>query len=194
VPFPNCSSQVGKIPTQAKTAWVGHPLIFYDQICNFRLLDFQIGLGLEHLAHFEAIGLLVTLGARRPDGRATGSVQQAELDADRVGDFTHDSAQGVNLTYKVAFRDAANRRVAGHLSDQIDVQGEEPRLQAHAGTRYRGLAAGMAGADYDYIELFSESGHLNSQFYFSNGVEQLRRLCVEPIMSGTECLSFPAQN
>ena len=68
--------------------------------------------------------MLVTLGAWGPDSRATGSVQQTELDADRVGDFTHDSAQGVNLTYKVAFRDAANCRVAGHLSDQIDVQGK----------------------------------------------------------------------
>ena len=46
--------------------------------------------------------------------------------------------------------------VARHLRDQVDVERVERGLQAHARGRHRGLASGMAGADYDNVELFGE--------------------------------------
>jgi len=68
-----------------------------DQICDFGLLDFQIRLGFEDLAHFEAIGLLVALGAGRPDCGAAGGVKQSKLNADGVGDLAHDAAKSIDL-------------------------------------------------------------------------------------------------
>jgi hypothetical protein len=49
-------------------------------------------LGFEDLAHLDAVKLLVALGARAPDGGAARGVEEAELDADGIGDFAHDAA------------------------------------------------------------------------------------------------------
>jgi hypothetical protein len=131
---------------------------FQDQICDFGLLDFQIRLGLQDLSHLQAIGLLVTLGAWRPHGWTSGGVEQAELDADGVGDFAHDAAQGIYFADQVSLGDAADGWIAGHLGNEIDVQGIERRPQAHTGSGHGGFAAGMSGADDDYFELFGEVG------------------------------------
>src|SRR5580704_2533042 len=44
--------------------------VFDDQTCHLRLLDREIRLRLQHLAHLEAVGLLVALRPRRPYRRA----------------------------------------------------------------------------------------------------------------------------
>ena len=87
------------------------------------MLDFQVRLRLQDLAHFQAIGLLIALGAWRPHGRSPGSVEQAELDADGVGDLPHDAAQGIDFADQVSLGDTADGWVAGHLGNEIDVQG-----------------------------------------------------------------------
>ncbi len=106
------------------------------------------------------------MGARRPDGRAARSIQQAELDADRVGDFAHDAAEGVDFADQMSLGDAADGGIAGHLRDQVDVQRVERGLQAHAGRGHGGFASGMSGADHDYVELFGELH--GSSFYREN--------------------------
>ena len=131
-------------------------IVFHDQICHLRLLDLQIRLRLQYLSHLEAVSLLVALRARRPYGRAARSVQQTELDADRIRDLAHDSAKSIHLADQMSLGDAANRRVARHLRDEIDVQRVERGLQSHACGGHGGLASGMASADDDYIELFRE--------------------------------------
>lgn len=93
-----------------------------DQICDFGLLDFQVGLGFEDLAHFEAIGLLVALGAGRPDGGAAGSIQQSKLNADGVSDLAHDAAESIDFADQMTLRNASDGGIAGHLRDKIDVQ------------------------------------------------------------------------
>ena len=60
----------------------------------------------------------------------------------------------------MTFGDAADRRVARHLRDQVDVECEQRRLQPHARRGHRGLASGVAGADNNDIELFREL-HVN---------------------------------
>ena len=79
------------------------------------------GLRLEHLAHLHAILLLVALRARRPDGGAARGVEQAELDADGVGDLAHDSAERVDFAHQMALGDAADGGVAGHLRDEVEI-------------------------------------------------------------------------
>ena len=129
-----------------------------EDVGDFGLLDEEVGLLLEELAHADAVEGLVALGAGAPDGGAAGGVEQAELDACGVGDLADDAAEGVDLADEVAFGDAADGGVAAHLGDQVEVKGEQGGAQAHAGGGDGGLAAGVSGADDDDIELFGE-GH-----------------------------------
>ena len=128
--------------------------LFDEQLGDLGLLDLEIGLALEHLAHLEPVLLLVALRAGRPDGGTARGVEQTELDADRVGDFAHDAAEGVDFAHQVSLGNAADGRIAGHLRDQIDVEREQRGAQPHARGSHGGFAAGMAGADNDYVVLF----------------------------------------
>ena len=139
---------------------------FDDQFRYFSLLDLEIGLGFQDLAHLQAIGLLVTLSARRPNRRASGGIQETELDANCVGNFGHDAAEGIDFTDKMPLGDAADRRVTRHLRDEIDVERVERGFQSHAGRSHGGFAAGMTRADNDYFVVFSELPHA----FYSSGV------------------------
>src|ERR1019366_8536799 len=132
----------------------------HNHIRHLGLLDLQVRLRLEHFAHLQAISLLVALRPRRPDGGSTRSVEQAELDSDRVRDLAHDAAKSVHFAHQMPLRDAADGRVTRHLRDQIDVQGIESRLQSHASGSHRGFASGMAGTDNHYLEMFVKCLHV----------------------------------
>ncbi len=107
----------------------------------------KVRLRLQDFAHAEAVQLLVHLGARRPDGRTARSIQQAELDADGIGDFAHDAAERVDFPNEVTLGDAADGWIATHLRDQVQVHGDHGGAQANAGAGARGFTAGVAGAD-----------------------------------------------
>src|SRR5262249_45236898 len=64
-----------------------------NQTGHFRLLDLQIRLRLQNLTHLQPVSLLVPLRPRRPHSRPSRSIQQPELNSDRVGDFAHDPAE-----------------------------------------------------------------------------------------------------
>ena len=80
------------------------------------------------------------------------TVEDAELDAALVGGDRHRAAQRIDFLDQVALADAADRRVAAHLSERLDVVRQQQRLAAHAGGRQGGLGAGMAAADDDDVE------------------------------------------
>ena len=129
----------------------------------------QAGLGFEDFAHFDAVELLVALGAGTPDGGAAGGVEEAELDADGVGDLAHDAAEGVDFADQVAFGDAADGRIAGHLGDQVEVHGDDRGLEPHARGGHGGFAAGVARADDGDVVLFGKTHSLSilRSFWFS---------------------------
>ncbi len=127
-----------------------------DQRLHFRLLDFQIGLRLQNLAHLDPVGLLVALRPRRPDRRPARRIQEAELDTHRIRNFAHDAAQCIHFAHQVPLGNPTHRWIAGHLRNQIDVERVERRFQAHACGGHCGFASGMARADHDHIELFGE--------------------------------------
>jgi hypothetical protein len=47
-----------------------------------------------------------------------------------IYDAPHYAAQSVYLSHKMAFSDAADSRIAGHLAYQIQIQGNERGLRA----------------------------------------------------------------
>jgi hypothetical protein len=104
--------------------WRRSVLRLHDQVSDFGLLDVEVGLAFQNLAHLQAVLLLVALRARRPYRRPTRGIQKTELDANRVGDLAHYSTQSIDFPDEMAFGNAANRGIAGHLGDEIDVQGK----------------------------------------------------------------------
>jgi hypothetical protein len=133
----------------------------------------QAGLRLQHFAHFHAVKLLVALGARAPDGRAARGVEQAELDADGIGDLAHDAAESVHFADEMPLGDAADGGIATHLGDQVEVHGDERGFKAHARRAHCRFAAGVTCAYHHHIVLFRKS-HL-WLFYGSAGLSALSR-------------------
>ena len=148
----DATANAGAFQTFAAFGIAGGKL-FDEQSGNLGLLELEIRLALENLAHLEPVLLLVALRAGRPHGGTARGVEQAELNADGVGDLAHDAAQGIDFAHQVSFGNAADRGIAGHLRDQIHVEREQRGAKPQARRRYRGLAAGVAGADNDYVVL-----------------------------------------
>jgi hypothetical protein len=73
------------------------------------------------LAHLQPVLLLVALCSRRPHRRPARGVQEAEPNADGIGHLAHDAAQRVHFAHQVSFGNAADRGIARHLRDKIDV-------------------------------------------------------------------------
>ena len=71
--------------------------------------------------HGRAVELAVGLGARPLHGRALGAVEQAELDAGRVGHPPHQPVQRIDLAHQMALAEPADGRVAGHLADGLEL-------------------------------------------------------------------------
>jgi hypothetical protein len=121
------------------------------------LPNVQARLRFEHLAHLDAVKLLVALCARTPHSRTARGIEQTELDANRIGDLAHDAAERVDFANKVTLGHTADGRIAAHLRDQVEVHGDDGGLQAHAGGSHGGFATGMARAHDHDIVLFGES-------------------------------------
>jgi hypothetical protein len=78
----------------------------------------------------------------------------------------------------VALADAADRRVAAHLPQRLDVVGEQQRLAAHAGGGQGGLGAGMAATNDDDVECLLDRAWVapwDAGAAFANGAVILRR-------------------
>ena len=95
----------------------------------------------------------VGLCAGCPYRRAFGAIENAKLDACRVGRQRHRTAQRVNLFDQMPFADTADRRVATHLAQGFDVVRQQQRLATHACTRQRRLGASMPAAHNDHIKM-----------------------------------------
>src|SRR5215467_15861198 len=52
--------------------------------------------------------------------------------------------------------DPADRRIARHLRDQVDVERVQRSLQTHACGGHRSFASGMPGPHHHHVELFRE--------------------------------------
>ena len=136
-------------PNNPPTRFIGNK----QQLSHLGLQDPQIGFVFQPLPHTNPVLLLVALRPRRPHGRTAAGVQQAKLDAHGIGQLSHHAAQGVNLANDMPFGNTSNRRVAGHLGDQVNIHGDHRRVQPEPGTSARSLATRVSGANYHYVIL-----------------------------------------
>src|SRR5215213_8205126 len=110
------------------------------------------------MAHLCAVESPVGLSTWRLNGRASGAVEQAKLDAGAVYDAPHNAAEGVDLPHQMAFGDSSDGRVTGHLADCVQTDGDQSRLTPHACAGRGRLTTGMPSADYDYVKIFVKAG------------------------------------
>ena len=128
------------------------------QIAGRALDDLKARLLGQDSLHCRAIQLAVGLGARAADRRTLAAVQHAKLDAGPVDRPRHDAVQRIDLAHQMAFRQAADRRVARHDADGLAIVGEQHGPRAGARCRRRCLAAGMAAANHDDIRFQGSHG------------------------------------
>ncbi len=109
--------------------------------------DGQVAVSAISVLHGAPIELSVGLGARPLDGGALAAVEDAELDAGRIGGARHHPVQRVDLAHQMALAQAADGRIAGHLADRRETVGHQRGSRAAARGRGRGFASRMPAAD-----------------------------------------------
>jgi hypothetical protein len=95
-----------------------------EQAHGLALFAVQSRLALANPLQTELVGLLIALGTRSPDRRSLLGVQHPKLKPAEVGGLAHLSTQSVDFSGEVALGKPANRRIAGHLSDGIQIDGQ----------------------------------------------------------------------
>ena len=129
-----------------------HSITFDDQVIAGALKNLQVRLVLQPPADRRAVQHAIGLSTGGAHGRALGAVEDAELDARLISGRRHRTAQRIKLLDQVSLADAADRRVAAHLPERLDVVREQQGGAAHARRRERGLGAGMTAADHNHVE------------------------------------------
>ncbi len=138
--------------------------LFDEKRFRGALLDFEMRSSLKAVFHFLGVGRSIGLGAGGADGRSFRGVEHPELDAPPVGDFSHQPAERVDFADDVSFRGPADRGIAAHLPDGVEIHREQKRFCSHPGRRMGRFAAGMAGSDDKHIEnLWIFPGHINKK-------------------------------
>ena len=78
-------------------------------------------------------------------------VEGPELDTGAVRGACHGAAESVDLAHEVTLPDAADGRIAAHLTQRLDALGQQKRARTHPRGGQRGLRAGMASADDNHV-------------------------------------------
>ncbi len=123
------------------------PSVFPADIDDFGLLDPEIFLLFQGVLHDGLVQAPVRLGPQAVYGRALAPVQHTVLYAGLVRGNRHFSAQSVQLTDEMALSRASDGRVAGHVANHVQMEGEANRINAEARRSQRGLNTRVARAD-----------------------------------------------
>jgi len=127
-----------------------------QQASNQTLAKAEVWGSFKGAPHLDAIKGTIRLCSRGAHRRATGSIQQAKLNSGSIDYSSHDPTERIYLANQMTLADSANRGIAGHLPDKIEVKSKQRRVGSKPGRRRSGFAAGVAGA-YDYhIEMLVE--------------------------------------
>ena len=126
--------------------------VLQNQVFRARFADFQIGNLAQRRLHRCAIKRAVGLGARPAHRRAFAAIEQTKLDARRIRDPAHQAVQRIDLAHQMAFADAADGGIAGHLAQGGEFVGQQQGAGAGPRRSRRGFAAGMAAADHNDIK------------------------------------------
>ena len=140
-----------------------HPIPLHEDVGDISLMNFQTRRALKFALDPKLIGLLVALRAGGADRWPFGGIKHPPLDRGGIGVDPHDPAQGINFTDHVAFAESANRRVAGHLADRVEVLGQHRHLAAKPRRCQGGFHTGMTRPDHQDIISFRITKHRRAE-------------------------------
>src|SRR5215213_2921608 len=142
----------------------------------------KIRRGLKRTSHLGSISHAICLGTRRLDGRSTRTVQQPELNAGAIDHAAHNPAQGIDLSHKMPLGDSANRWIARHLTDEIEIQRDQSSFSTKPRRRRSSFAARMPGSDHDYAEDFIKRHDYFPIQKVANISERISSVVVSPVI------------
>ena len=108
---------------------------------------------LQGLFDGHGIERFVLLSPNRPNRRTLAGIEAPNLQQCSVGGARHLAAECIDFGDKMALSWSADRRIARHESDAVQVWGQDESSAAGTRCRKRGLAASVTGANDDYIEV-----------------------------------------
>ena len=91
-----------------------------QQVAGLLLEQREVRLVLQDGSDRLPVELAVGLRARGPYCRTLAGIEGAELDAGSIRGARHDAAQRIDLADQVALADAADGRIAAHLTERLD--------------------------------------------------------------------------
>ena len=127
----------------------GYPAVFNQQVIDCLLKYVQIGLIFQGAPYGGLVQQPVRLCPGGTYRRPLARVEYAEMDTRPVRRPRHQPTQRIHFLHQVTLANTANGRVAAHLSQGIDIVGEQQCACAHACRRQCCLGASMAAADND---------------------------------------------
>jgi hypothetical protein len=92
-----------------------------NQVGNRLLKKREIGLALERLTHRRAIQGAISLRTSGAHRRPLAPVQDTEMYAGSIRSPCHPSAQRIDFLHQVTLANSANRRIAAHLPERLDI-------------------------------------------------------------------------
>ena len=101
------------------------PLIIKRQIFNGTGLYCQAGLFSQYGLHGGTVKFAIRLRPWAPHSRALAEIQHTELNAGPIGNTPHHAVQRINLTHQVTLGQPADRGIAGHFSDCLNLMGQQ---------------------------------------------------------------------
>ena len=131
-------------------------IVLDHQLGDVPLVKIEIGSRLDDVFDPELISLLIALGARGANARSFAAIEHAPLNGSGVRVLGHDSSKGIDLAHDMAFSQPTDRGIAAHLSNGIEILGEESDIAAHAGGSEGRFDPRVAGPDDDHVIRLSE--------------------------------------
>ena len=128
------------------------PVTFDDQIVASLGKQREVWLIFQAGPDGLAIQHAICLRPRGAYCRSLTGVQDAELDTGLIGGRGHRPVERIDLLDQMPLADSADRGVATHRAERVEIVREQQGFRAHARTGQRRFGAGMAATDHDYIE------------------------------------------
>ena len=134
------------------------PERLHEEFFDGLLPQVEIRRLLNESLRLHLIELLVSLSPRPVHRRPLRAVEHAILDAGGIDRPGHHAAEGVDLADELCLADAADRRIAAHLTNGVAVGRQQGRPRPEPGRRAGRLHPGMAGPDHEHV-IFIAAAH-----------------------------------
>ena len=99
----------------------GNGIVFNDKIFNRLLENHQVRLVFQCGAHCQTVKHAVSLSTGGMNCRSFAGVQGSELNTGTVSGMCHQSAECIDLFNQMSLTNPTDSRVAGHLTQSVDI-------------------------------------------------------------------------